>query len=397
MLEKIVILDFGGQYNQLIGRRVREAGVYCEILNYAAPVSGWADESLRGIILTGGPNSVYDEGAPRLGREVFELGVPVLGICYGMQLINYALGGTVEHAQVSEYGHAMLHTEDCPMFDGVSRETAVFMNHTDRVDRIPEGFRIDAHTANCPVAAFSCPEKGLYGMQFHPEVRHTAEGVKMLNNFVLDICGCRGDYRASDMIETMLGEIRAQVGDGKVVAGLSGGVDSSVACTLANRALKPGQLTCVFVDHGLLRLREAESVMQTYRDHLGLNVIHIDASGRFLEALKGVTEPERKRKIIGEMFVRVFEEEAKRPAPSSCCRARSTPTASRAAWAAPRRSRATTTSAGCRRNRCSKRRTSSSRCNGCSRMKSGRSAPRSASPSTWSGGSRSRARASACE
>ena len=312
MLEKIVILDFGGQYNQLIGRRVREAGVYCEILNYAAPVSGWADESLRGIILTGGPNSVYDEGAPRLGREVFELGVPVLGICYGMQLINYALGGTVEHAQVSEYGHAMLHTEDCPMFDGVSRETAVFMNHTDRVDRIPEGFRIDAHTANCPVAAFSCPEKGLYGMQFHPEVRHTAEGVKMLNNFVLDICGCRGDYRASDMIETMLGEIRAQVGDGKVVAGLSGGVDSSVACTLANRALKPGQLTCVFVDHGLLRLREAESVMQTYRDHLGLNVIHIDASGRFLEALKGVTEPERKRKIIGEMFVRVFEEEAKK-------------------------------------------------------------------------------------
>ena len=262
MLEKIVILDFGGQYNQLIARRVREAGVYCEILNYAAPMDTWADESLRGIILTGGPNSVYEEGAPRLGEEIFSLGVPVLGICYGMQLINYILGGTVEHADAGEYGHTELTVRGGKLFAGVSPETVVFMNHTDRVAQMPEGFQCDASTRHCPVAAFSCPERGVYGVQFHPEVRHTVEGTTVLRNFVLGVCGCKGDYRAEDMIEGMLRDIRAQVGEGKVVAGLSGGVDSSVACALAERALSKGQLTCVFVDHGLLRLNEAESVLR---------------------------------------------------------------------------------------------------------------------------------------
>ena len=310
--EKIIILDFGGQYNQLIARRIREAGVYCEILNYATPIEAWRDEGLKGVILTGGPNSVYGENAPRLGPEVFELGVPVLGICYGMQLINYLFGGKVESAEVGEYGHTTLYTEDAPLFAAVGRETAVFMNHNDRVSVPPEGFTVDAHTDHCPVAAFSDASRGIYGVQFHPEVRHSVEGVKMLRNFAFDICGCAGDYRAEDMIEHMVQDIRAAVGDGKVVAGLSGGVDSSVACALAGRALRRDQLTCVFVDHGLLRLNEAEQVMRTYRDNLGLNVVHVDASERFLEALKGVTEPERKRKIIGELFVRVFEEEARK-------------------------------------------------------------------------------------
>ena len=310
--EKIVVLDFGGQYNQLIARRVRESGVYCEILNYAVPIEQWRDESLRGIILTGGPNSVYAEGAPRMKEEILHLGVPVLGICYGMQLINDLCGGKVESAEVREYGHTMLCVTDSALFKGVQPETAVFMNHGDRVSALPKGFTADASTANCPIAAFSDVARGLYGVQFHPEVRHSVEGTTMLRNFVFGVCGCKGGYRAEDTIERMVAEIRQQVGSGKVVAGLSGGVDSSVACAIAGRALKPDQLTCVFVDHGLLRKNEAQEVMQTYRDHLGLNVIHVDASERFLEALKGVTDPERKRKIIGELFVRVFEEEARK-------------------------------------------------------------------------------------
>ncbi len=310
--EKIIILDFGGQYNQLIARRIREAGVYCEILNYAAPIDTWRDEALKGVILTGGPNSVYGENAPRLGKEVFELGVPVLGICYGMQLINYVYGGEVSSAEVGEYGHTLLTVEDAPLFQGVSRQTAVFMNHRDRVSVPPEGFTVDAHTEHCPVAAFSDAARGIYGVQFHPEVKHSVEGVKMLRNFAFNICGCKGGYRAEDMIGRMVADIKRQVGSGRVVAGLSGGVDSSVACALAGRSLGPDQLTCVFVDHGLLRKDEAKQVMATYRDNLGLNVIHVDASERFLEALAGVAEPERKRHIIGELFVRVFEEEARR-------------------------------------------------------------------------------------
>ncbi|MBR1560230.1 MAG: glutamine-hydrolyzing GMP synthase [Clostridia bacterium] len=310
--EKLIILDFGGQYNQLIARRVREAGVYCEILNYATPMEQWRDEALKGVILTGGPNSVYAEGAPRLGHEILEIGVPVLGICYGMQLINALCGGQVASAEVGEYGHTDLHTEARGLFRNVGRDTVVFMNHRDRVSAPPAGFSVDAWTDHCPVAAFSDAARGIYGVQFHPEVKHSVEGPEMLRAFAYDICGCAGGYRAEDMIDRMVADIRATVGEGRVVAGLSGGVDSSVACAIAGRALRKDQLTCVFVDHGLLRQNEARDVMRTYRDNLGLNVVHVDASDRFLEALKGVTEPERKRKIIGELFVRVFEEEARK-------------------------------------------------------------------------------------
>ena len=312
MREKIIVLDFGGQYNQLIARRVREMGVYCEIHPYNAPFEKWADDSLKGVILTGGPNSVYAEGAPRVGREILSLKVPVLGICYGMQVINFMMGGSVTHAAFSEYGHTDLTVLGGRLFQGVRAETVVFMNHTDFVSAAPEGFTVEATTAHCPVAAFSNASLNLYAVQFHPEVNHTVEGRKMLHNFVMDICGCAGDYRAEDQIESMLSRIRSQVGDGKVVAGLSGGVDSSVASVLADRALKKGQLTCVFVDHGLLRKDEAKQVMATYREHLGLDIVHVDASDRFLAALKGVTDPEKKRKIIGELFVRVFEEEARK-------------------------------------------------------------------------------------
>ena len=310
--EKLIILDFGGQYNQLIARRVREAGVYCEILNYATPMEQWRDEALKGVILTGGPNSVYAEGAPRLGHEILEIGVPVLGICYGMQLINALCGGQVASAEVGEYGHTDLRTEARGLFRNVGRDTVVFMNHRDRVSAPPAGFSVDAWTDHCPVAAFSDAARGIYGVQFHPEVKHSVEGPEMLRAFAYDICGCAGGYRAEDMIDRMVADIRATVGEGRVVAGLSGGVDSSVACAIAGRALRKDQLTCVFVDHGLLRQNEARDVMRTYRDNLGLNVVHVDASDRFLEALKGVTEPERKRKIIGELFVRVFEEEARK-------------------------------------------------------------------------------------
>ena len=312
MREKIIVLDFGGQYNQLIARRVREMGVYCEIHPYNAPFEKWADGALRGVILTGGPNSVYEEGAPRLGKELLALKVPVLGICYGMQVINHMMGGSVTHASVSEYGHTELKVLGGRLLKGVSADTVVFMNHTDFVAEAPEGFTAEALTANCPVAAFSSETHSLYAVQFHPEVNHTPEGRTVLKNFVLDICGCAGDYRAEDQIDSMLERIRRQVGDGKVVAGLSGGVDSSVACVLADRALQKGQLTCVFVDHGLLRKDEAKQVMDTYREHLGLDVVHVDASERFLAALAGVTDPEKKRKTIGELFVRVFEEEARK-------------------------------------------------------------------------------------
>ena len=311
MAEKIIILDFGGQYNQLIARRVREMGVYCEILPYSAPPESWLDEGLAGVILTGGPNSVYEPGSPSIDRAVLDaVKVPVLGICYGMQLLNARYGGEVRTAEAGEYGHVDMTVDGGALFEGVSPVTAVFMNHTDRVSRPPEGFQVDAHTDHCPVAAFSCPALGRYGVQFHPEVNHTLEGRTVLRNFVFGVCGCRGGYRAEDQIQAMMDRIRREAGGDKVVAGLSGGVDSSVACVLADRALPKGQLTCVFVDHGLLRKDEARQVMDTYRENLGLPIVHVDASRRFLDALSGVTDPERKRKIIGELFVRVFEEEA---------------------------------------------------------------------------------------
>ncbi|MDL2206102.1 glutamine-hydrolyzing GMP synthase [Eubacteriales bacterium OttesenSCG-928-N13] len=310
--QKITILDFGGQYNQLIARRVREMGVYCEILPYTKPMSEWKDASLKGVILTGGPNSVYADGAPRLGSELFEMGVPVLGICYGMHLINFLSGSQVVSAEVSEYGRTELNVDSGVLFEGVSNPTSVFMSHTDYIPSAPAGFTVNAYTESCPVAAFSDESKGMYGVQFHPEVNHTLEGRTILKNFVFNICQCDAGYKLEDQIEKMIADVRAQVGDGKVVAALSGGVDSSVASVIADRALSKGQLTCVFVDHGMMRYKEAEQVMQTYHENLGLNIIHVNAEDRFLDALKGVTEPEQKRKIIGETFVRVFEEEARK-------------------------------------------------------------------------------------
>ena len=311
-MEKIIVLDFGGQYNQLIARRVRDMGVFCEIFPYSKPLTEWLDADVKGVILTGGPRSVYEPDAPTLGDSLYEIPCPVLGICYGMQLINRLLGGKVIKAETGEYGHADVTALGGPLFESVPKESAVFMSHRDSVSLPPDGFSVDARTDVCPVAAFSCPKKRLYGVQFHPEVKHTEYGTQILKNFVFGLCGCAGGYRAADRIAQMQSAIAHTVGDGHVVAGLSGGVDSSVACVLADRALEKGQLQCVFVDHGLLRLGEAESVMKTYREHLGLNVTYIDASDRFLDALKGVTDPEQKRKIIGGLFVRVFEEEAKK-------------------------------------------------------------------------------------
>jgi len=307
MLEKIVILDFGGQYNQLIGRRVREAGVYCEILNYAAPVSGWADESLRGIILTGGPNSVYDEGAPRLGREVFELGVPVLGICYGMQLLAHNLGGRVDPAARREYGHATLTVvaETAPLFQGLPGELAVWMSHGDHVVDLPPTFAPLAVTASS-VAAMGDISRGIYGVQFHPEVQHTAQGRELLGNFVLDICGCRPDWTPANFIQETVAAIQREVADGSVICGLSGGVDSAVAATLVHRAVGD-RLTCVFVDHGLLRQGEAAQVVETFQRHQGMRLLAVNAAEEFLSDLAGVTDPELKRKRIGARFVRTFE------------------------------------------------------------------------------------------
>ena len=311
--EKIVVLDFGGQYNQLIARRVRESGVYCEILNYAVPIEQWRDESLRGIILTGGPNSVYAEGAPRMKEEILHLGVPVLGICYGMQLINDLCGGRVESAEVREYGHTMLCVTDSALFRGVQPETAVFMNHGDRVSVLPKGFTADASTANCPIAAFSDAARGLYGVQFHPEVRHSVEGTTMLRNFVFGVCGCRGGYRAEDTIERMIAEIRRA---GRLRQGRRGSVRrrGQLRGLRASPAAPSSPISspaCSWITACCAKTRRRRSC-RPIASHLGLNVIHVDASERFLEALKGVTDPERKRKIIGELFVRVFEEEARK-------------------------------------------------------------------------------------
>ena len=313
--EKIIILDFGGQYSQLIARRIRECDVYCEILPFDAELSRIQSISLKGIILTGAPDSVYEKDAAQCNAEIFRLGVPVLGICYGMQLMAHLLGGTVQPAGKSEFGKTELYTggagtaaalwKECPA------ESVVWMNHNDRVSALPAGFEVIAHTDNCPIAAMADMVNQRYGVQFHPEVLHSVYGTQMLKNFVRDICGCTEVWNAASAADTVIEEIRRQVGDKKVVSALSGGVDSSVASVLVHKAVG-AQLTCIFVDHGLLRKNEAAEVLKTYRETLGLNIIHVDASERFLKKLAGVTDPERKRKIIGEEFIRVFEEEAKK-------------------------------------------------------------------------------------
>lgn len=310
MPERIVVLDFGAQYNQLIARRVREAGVFSELLPYNAPLSRIRGDALSGVILSGGPDSAYWEGAKRCDPGVFELGVPVLGVCYGMQLMAQQLGGRVGEAPVREFGRTAIRFAKSPLFAGVDSET-VWMTHNDAVLALPQGFRTIAATEHCPIAAFADDARRLYGIQFHAEVAHTPQGERIFRNFLQNICGCACTYSVAGLSDALIDQVRAQVGDARVLGALSGGVDSSVASVLVHRAVGD-RLTCIFVDHGLLRENEAEEVLGFYRDKLRLNVVAVDARRRFLDRLAGVTEPERKRKIIGEEFIRVFEEEAKK-------------------------------------------------------------------------------------
>lgn len=312
--EMIIVLDFGGQYNQLIARRVRECDVYAEVHPYTMSLEKIKEMNPKGIIFTGGPNSVYGEDSPRCGAEIFELGIPILGICYGSQLMSYLLGGTVETAPVSEYGKTEVDIDNTSViFEGVSEKTICWMSHTDYISKAPEGFKITATTPVCPVAAMELPEKKLYSVQFHPEVMHTQEGMKMLSNFVYKVCVCQGSWKMDSFVESTIQEIRGKIGDGKVLCALSGGVDSSVAAVMLAKAVGK-QLTCVFVDHGLLRKNEGDEVESVFGPEgtYDLNFIRVNAQDRFYAKLKGVTEPEEKRKIIGEEFIRVFEEEAKK-------------------------------------------------------------------------------------
>lgn len=311
--EKIIVIDFGGQYNQLVARRVRECNVYCEIYSYRTDLEQIRAMRPMGIILTGGPNSCYEEGAPSCGRELFELDVPVLGLCYGAQLMTHVLGGRVEKAPVQEYGKTSVTVNtESPLFDQVSPVTSCWMSHFDYISKTAPGFEIVAHTADCPVAAAQCFEKNLYAIQFHPEVLHTQEGSKMLYNFVRGICGCTGTWRMDSFVENTVRELRTRIGKGKVLLALSGGVDSSVAAGLLSRAIGK-QLTCVFVDHGLLRKNEGDEVETVFgpEGQFDLNFIRVNAQERYYQKLAGVTDPESKRKIIGEEFIRIFEEEAK--------------------------------------------------------------------------------------
>ena len=310
MPERIAVLDFGAQYNQLIARRVREAGVFSELLPYNAPLSRIRGDALSGVILSGGPDSAYWEDAKRCDPGVFELGVPVLGVCYGMQLMAQQLGGRVGEAPVREFGRTAIRFAKSPLFAGVDSET-VWMTHNDAVLALPQGFRTIAATEHCPIAAFADDARRLYGIQFHAEVAHTPQGERIFRNFLQNICGCACTYSVAGLSDALIDQVRAQVGDARVLGALSGGVDSSVASVLVHRAVGD-RLTCIFVDHGLLRENEAEEVLGFYRDKLRLNVVAVDARRRFLDRLAGVTEPERKRKIIGEEFIRVFEEEAKK-------------------------------------------------------------------------------------
>ena len=311
--EKILILDFGSQYTQLIARRVREAHVYCELHSFDMTLDAIRAFAPKGIILSGGPKSVYEAGAPEIDEELFELGVPVLGICYGMQVMSRHFGGSVIPSGKREFGHADLHLrkEPGPLFQGFFLEgkSAVWMSHGDHVEVIPPGFEIVAGTENAPVAAIQDRDRHLYGVQFHPEVNHTPRGEILIDTFVRQICGCGGLWTPGKIIENAVDQIREKVGRERVILGLSGGVDSSVAAALIHRAIGD-QLTCVFVDNGLLRLGEGDQVMDTFAQNMGVKVLRVNAQERFLNALAGVTDPERKRKIIGALFIDVFEEES---------------------------------------------------------------------------------------
>ncbi len=313
--EKVIVIDFGGQYNQLVARRVRECQVYCEIYSYRTPLDEIKAMNPKGIILTGGPNSCYEPDSPTYTKELFELGIPVLGLCYGAQLMNHVLGGKVEKADNREYGKTVTYIDGGKdsIFAGVEEETVVWMSHFDYISKPAPGFEVLAHTADCPVAADADESRKLYAIQFHPEVLHTARGKEILFNFVRNICGCAGDWRMDSFAEKAVSEIRAKVGDGKVLLALSGGVDSSVLAALLAKAIGK-QLTCVFVDHGLLRKNEGDEVEGVFgpKGDFDINFVRVNAAERYYAKLAGVSEPEQKRKIIGEEFIRVFEEEAKK-------------------------------------------------------------------------------------
>ncbi|MEG0227808.1 MAG: glutamine-hydrolyzing GMP synthase [Lachnospiraceae bacterium] len=312
--ETVIVLDFGGQYNQLIARRVRECNVYCEIYSYKKELEEIKAMNPMGIILTGGPNSAYEADSPTYAKELFELGIPVLGICYGSQLMMHLLGGHVCKAPVREYGKIEVTVDtSSKLFHNVAKKTICWMSHNDYIESVAPEFVISAHTPDCPVAAIENEEKKLYAVQFHPEVLHTQEGTKMLSNFVYDVCGCAGDWKMDAFVENSIQAIREKVGKGKVLCALSGGVDSSVAAVMLSKAVGE-QLTCVFVDHGLLRKNEGDEVEAAFgpTGNYDLNFIRVNAQERFYKKLEGFEEPEQKRKIIGEEFIRVFEEEAKK-------------------------------------------------------------------------------------
>ena len=309
--DKIIVLDFGSQYNQLITRRIREFGVYSELLSHKLTAAEIKEMAPKGIILSGGPNSVYDEGSFDVDPEIFNLGIPVLGICYGMQIMAHELGGKVENANNKEYGKALIQVTDdqVPTFKNLPAEQTVWMSHGDLVTEVPEGFVSTATSANCPISAMANNSKKFYGLQFHPEVRNTEYGNDILRHFAIDVCEARTNWSMNDFIDVQIAKIREQVGDDQVLLGLSGGVDSSVVGVLLHKAIGD-QLTCIFVDHGLLRKNEAQLVMDSLAGKFGLNIIKVDAQKRFLDKLAGISDPEKKRKIIGNEFIQVFNDEA---------------------------------------------------------------------------------------
>ena len=309
--ELIVVVDFGGQYNQLIARRVRENHVYCEVYPYQKAVEKIKELQPQGIIFTGGPASVYEDNAPKIDAAIFDMGIPVLGLCYGMQFMAQTLGGTVEHAEMREFGKTAVTVNTAsPLFKGLQSEEIVWMSHQDFVAAIPDGFEVVAHTENCPVAAMQNVDRKLYAMQYHPEVLHSEHGKEMIHNFLFEVCGCTGTWTMANYAKTAVEDIKKTVGTGKVVLALSGGVDSSVAAALISKAVG-SQLTCIFVDHGLMRKNEGDEVEAAFKDS-GMNFIRVDASDRFLSKLAGVSEPEKKRKIIGAEFIHVFEDEGRK-------------------------------------------------------------------------------------
>ena len=308
----IIVLDFGGQYNQLIARRIRECNVYCEVLPYSTSLDRIKELEPKGIIFTGGPASVYDEDAPSCDKDIFNLGIPILGICYGSQLMTQVLGGKVSKAPVREYGKTVISVNtSSKIFKNVSKSNTVWMSHTDYIERPADGFDIIASSESCPVAAIEDSTRNLYGVQFHPEVVHSVEGTKMIKNFLYEVCNCSGDWQMASFTEDMIKSLKDKIGDKKVLCALSGGVDSSVAAVMISKAVGK-QLTCIFVDHGLLRKNEGDEVEKIFTTQFDLNFIRVNAQERFYDKLAGVTDPETKRKIIGEEFIRVFEEEAKK-------------------------------------------------------------------------------------